>query len=143
MKKLILAIVLAVTAVMGHAQVRPQSYELKFKDSGVAVTYINDGVEGAAAIVFKDLGFKDVAGIKGLNLSSVFVNSKHEETKNYFGALLNYNAVDRDALKLNFGVGVKGLDVTSLFNSGNASGFNFNSSRQVIWSVGLSIPFRT
>jgi hypothetical protein len=140
MKRIYLSLLLMLALVTGAmAQVSAQSTDVKFDGGSLSIQYVNDGFDGAAAIKFNDIGFNNFAGIRGLNLNALVVNPRvNTEQNSYFGAILNYTAFSSDRVNVNFGVGVKGFDITSVLANGSFGGINTNVRRQVIWSIGAS-----
>jgi hypothetical protein len=141
MKKFAFAALALCAATASFGQVKAQSIDIEQTSSALSLNYVSDGLHGFAAINIKTLGFNNVFGVKGLSLSTLVVNPRIDTTKDsYVGALLNYTYTMKNGWGLEFGLGAKGLDVTSLVTSGNFSNFNFGAGRQALISVGITIP---
>jgi hypothetical protein len=143
MKKLLVILSLTLTlCAMSFAQtshrssgqdVKPMSFAYDWSDSAFGITYIHDRVDSFVGVSYKAHQLNprtrlDVIGVTDLKSNASL----------YVGTLLKYRLVEDNALKLDVGVGFKGLDIT-----GSPSNWNFNTNRQFVWSVGVTIPFRT
>ena len=140
MKRIFLSLMMVLALVgAASAQVRAQSEDVQFKDGALSIQYINDGLKGSAGIRLNDIGFNNVGGVKNLALNALVVNPRTNASENsYLGAFLSYTHAVNSRLAFNVGVGVKGVDITSLLTDGGFGGFNTNASRQFIWGVGVS-----
>lgn len=145
MKKLrSLALVLALAASFvpepAEAQTRSRSTSLDLASGRYSVAYLYDGEQGSAGIVFNDLGIPLTSD--RLKLSALYVNTTGADARSYVGTYLSYRAIESKGFTLDLGVGLKGLDVTSLLaSSANASGFRFDS-RQLVFGIGVTIPIK-
>lgn len=119
---------------------RSRSTSFDLASGKYSVAYIHDGEQGSAGIVFNDLGIPLPSD--RLKLSALYVNTTGSAPRSYIGTYLSYRAIEQKGFTLDLGVGLKGLDVTSLLaSSANASGFRFDS-RQLVFGVGVTIPLK-
>lgn len=115
-------------------QVSAQSFSVSTSPSKFSATYLYDGLTSLVGITYTP---KSIA--PNLDLNLIAVTNASTNAQYYFGTLLTYNVPAKSGTPgINFGIGLKGIDLTKGFGD-----MSFATKAPLVFSVGITIPLKT